>query len=67
MSRKRYVGAIVHLRGRAAFVEQRVGVPGQVMARFEDQHLQEAQGWWEFPETDFDAAAGLDVFGVQHT
>jgi hypothetical protein len=67
MSRKQYVGAIAYLRGQTAFVERRVGIPGQVMARFEAPHLQESKGWWEFPETDFEATGGLAVVGVQYT
>lgn len=66
MSRKRYVGAIAYLRDQTALVEWRVGIPGQVMARFEAPHLQEAQGWWEFPETDFEPTAGLEVVGGQY-
>jgi len=53
-SRKRYVGAIPHLRGRAAFVRPRMGAPGQVMVQFEERHLQEARGWWQFAATDFE-------------
>jgi len=56
-SRKRYVGAIPHLRGRTAFVRPRLGNPGQVMVQFDEQHLQEARGWWQFAESDFEAAA----------
>jgi len=55
MSRKRYVGPIPHLSGKTASVWPRVGVPGQVMAQFEEQHLQEARYWWQFPECDFQA------------
>lgn len=55
MSRKRYLGPIPHLRGRIAFVQPRVGAAAQVMARFEDFHLQEARGWWQFCEADFEA------------
>jgi hypothetical protein len=53
LSRQRYVGAIPHLRGKTAFVRPRVGRPGQVMVQFEDPYLQEARGWWQFPESDF--------------
>lgn len=67
MTRKWYVGAIAYLRGQTAFVEGRAGIPGQVMARFEAPHLQEARGWWEFPETDFEATAALEVVGGQCT
>lgn len=55
MTRKRYVGPIPHLRGRAALVEPRVGAAGQVMAQFEESTLREARGWWQFSEADFDA------------
>jgi hypothetical protein len=51
--RKRYVGAISHLRGRIAFVRPRVDTPGQVMVQFEEPHLQEARGWWQFAAIDF--------------
>jgi hypothetical protein len=54
LSRKRYVGAISHLRGKTAFVRLRVGNPGQVMVQFEEQHLQEAPGWWQFAAADFE-------------
>jgi hypothetical protein len=27
------------------------------MAQFEEQHLQEARGWWQFSEDDFEAGA----------
>lgn len=54
LSRQRYVGAIFHLRGMRAFVRSRAGTPGQVMAQFEERHLQEARGWWEFAATDFE-------------
>lgn len=57
LSRKRYVGSIPHLRGKTAFVRPRLGNPGQVMVQFEEQHLQEARGWWQFAESDFEAAA----------
>lgn len=57
MNRKRYVGPIPHLSGKTASVWPRRGVPGQVMAQFDDQHLQEARGWWQFPESDFHASA----------
>lgn len=53
MVRKRYIGGIPHLLGKTARLQQRVGIPGQVMAQFEEQHLKEARGWWEFCETDF--------------
>ena len=61
MIRKRYVGAILHLRGKTAFVRPRVGDSGQVMAQFEDLHLQEARGWWQFSAVDFEATAGSYV------
>jgi hypothetical protein len=54
LSRKRYVGAIPHLRGKTAFVRPRVGSAGQVMVQFEEQHLQEARDWWQFTEADFE-------------
>ena len=54
ISRKRYVGLIPHLSGKIALVQPRAGIPGQVMAQFEDQYLKEARGWWEFCETDFE-------------
>jgi hypothetical protein len=53
-SRKRYVGAISYLRGKIAFVRSRVRTPGQVMVQFEDLHLQEARGWWQFAASDFE-------------
>ena len=55
MSRKRYVGPIPHLRGRTALVRSRVGAPSQVMAQFEEPYLQEARGWWQFCQADFQA------------
>jgi hypothetical protein len=55
LSHKRYVGAIPHLRGKTAFVRPRVGDPGQVMVQFEESYLQEARGWWQFAESDFEA------------
>ena len=60
MKRRRYVGPIPHLSGKTAAVWPRAGVPGQVMAQFEEQHLKEARDWWQFPEGDFQAA-GPDV------
>ena len=48
LSRKRYAGSIPHLRGKTAFIRPRVGNSGQVMAQFEELHLQEARGWWQF-------------------
>lgn len=56
MSRKRYVGPIPHLRGKTALVRSRGGVQSQVMAQFEEPYLQEARGWWQFCEADFQAA-----------
>jgi hypothetical protein len=53
MSRKRYVGSIPHLYGKTALVRPREGAPSQVMAQFEERHLQEARGWWQFCEADF--------------
>jgi hypothetical protein len=44
LSRKRYVGAVPHLRGKT----------DQVMVQFEEWHLQEARGWWQFAATEFD-------------
>ena len=55
LSRQRYVGAIPHLRGKTAFVRPHVGRPGQVMVQFEEPFLQEVRGWWQFPESDFEA------------
>jgi hypothetical protein len=55
LSRQRYVGAIPHLCGKTAFVRPHVGRPGQVMVQFEEPYLQEARGWWQFPESDFEA------------
>jgi hypothetical protein len=57
MRRKQYVGPITHLSGKTALVQPRVGIPGQVMAQFEEQYLREARGWWEFCETDFQSDA----------
>jgi hypothetical protein len=54
LSHQRYVGPIPHLRGKTAFVRRRVGDPGQVMVQFEEQHLQESRGWWQFAEIDFE-------------
>jgi hypothetical protein len=31
-----------------------MGDPGQVMVQFEEKHLQEARGRWQFAEADFD-------------
>jgi hypothetical protein len=31
-----------------------MGDPGQVMVQFEEQHLRESRGWWQFAETDFE-------------
>jgi len=50
---KQYVGPIPHLRGRTAEVWPRDGVPGQVMAQFDDGYLMESRGGWEFGLTDF--------------
>jgi hypothetical protein len=58
LSRKRYVGPISHLRDKTALVSPRVGSVGQVMAQFEEWYLQEARGWWEFAEADFESTAG---------
>ena len=52
--RKLYVGTIFHLRGKTAFVRPRADTPGQVMVQFEERHLQEARGWWQFAATDFE-------------
>jgi hypothetical protein len=30
-----------------------VGASDQVMAQFEELHLQEARGWWQFSASDF--------------
>lgn len=59
MDRKRYVGPIAHLRGKTALVEPRVGTPGEVMAQFEEVHLQEARGWWQFSWADFEILGSL--------
>lgn len=59
MDRKRYVGPIAHLRGKTALVEPRVGTPGEVMAQFEEVHLQEARGWWQFSRADFEILGSL--------
>ena len=56
MSRKRYVGVIPHLRDKTAFVQPRVGCPDRVMVQFEEPHLREARGWWEFESRDFEPA-----------
>jgi hypothetical protein len=56
LSRQRYVGAVSHLRGKTALVRPRLGDPGQVMVQFEELYLQEARGWWQFAESDFEAA-----------
>jgi hypothetical protein len=56
MSRKRYLGPIPHLYGRTAFVEPRAGLPGQVMAQFDQPYLREARGRWQFAETDFETS-----------
>lgn len=55
MSRERYVGPIPHLYGKTALVRPQVCTPGEVMAQFEEQHLQEARGWWQFSAADFTA------------
>jgi len=33
-----------------------VGAAGEVMAQFEEPYLQEARGWWQFSEADFETA-----------
>jgi hypothetical protein len=58
LSRKRYVGPISHLRDKTALVRPCVGNAGQVMAQFEELYLQEARGWWQFSEADFEPTAG---------
>lgn len=55
MHRRKYIGPIPHLRGRTAHVTPRVGTAGQVMAQFEERHLQEARGWWQFSAADFES------------
>jgi hypothetical protein len=30
-----------------------VAKPGQVLVQFEEHHLQEARGWWQFAAADF--------------
>lgn len=57
--RKRYVGPIAHLRGKTALVEPRVGMAGQVMVQFDEAHLREARGWWQFSEADFERSGVL--------
>lgn len=52
--RKQYVGPIDHLHGKTALVEPRMGAAGEVMAQFEELHLQEARGWWQFSAVDFE-------------
>ena len=52
--RRQYVGPILHLQGKTAFVKPRASTPGQVMAQFEELHLREARGWWQFAATDFE-------------
>lgn len=59
MSRERYVGSIPHLHGKTALVRPQENTPGQVMAQFEEQHLQEARGWWQFSEADFQLVVEL--------
>ena len=59
MGRKRYVGPIAHLRGKTALVEPRVEAAGQLMVQFDDPHLREARGWWEFSEADFERSGRL--------
>jgi hypothetical protein len=59
MSRERYIGPIPHLFGKAALVRPRVCAPGQVMAQFEEQHLREARGWWQFSKADFTLAVNV--------
>jgi hypothetical protein len=54
MIRKRYVGPILHLRGKTAFVQPRRDDAGQVMAQFEELYLREARGWWQFAAADFE-------------
>jgi hypothetical protein len=56
MTHARYVGRIPHLCGKTAFVKPRPGVPGQVMAQFEEPALQEARGWWQFSAADFEGS-----------
>jgi hypothetical protein len=56
MNRQRYIGPIPHLYGKTAFVRRRAGGPGQVMAQFEEQYLQEARDWWQFSEAEFHSA-----------
>ena len=57
MNRKTYVGPIPHLRGRTALIAPRAGTASQVMAQFEERHLQEARGWWQFSAADFEVVA----------
>lgn len=59
MGRKRYVGPIAHLRGKTALVEPRTGAPTEVMAQFEEVHLQEARGSWQFSVSDFETLTSL--------
>jgi hypothetical protein len=57
LSRKRYIGPIAHLRAKTAFVRPCVGNAGQVLVQFEALYLQEARGWWQFAEADFEPTA----------
>jgi hypothetical protein len=52
------------LCGKTALVQPRVGIPGQVMAQFEEEYLKECRGWWEFCESDFQLA-GFGTVGYQ--
>jgi hypothetical protein len=54
MSRKRYVGPIPHLYGKTARVQPRSDARGEIMAQFEEHYLQEARGWWQFPDSHFE-------------
>ena len=53
MTRERYLGPIPHLYGKTALVRPQMCAPGQLKAQFEEQHLREARGWWQFSEADF--------------
>ena len=55
MERKRYIGSIPHLQGKTALVKPTASDAGEVMAQFEEHHLQESRDWWQFSERDFDA------------
>jgi hypothetical protein len=61
MSRRRYIGPIPHLYGKTARVRACLAAQNQVMAQFEEQYLQEARGWWQFSEADFQSINPLTL------